>query len=102
MRGWEIIEQWPNLKYSSPYNFEIINNVEVNSLKDFIIDEKHKGLTHLVIDENKNRAPFLKNVYLNEDNYPYLMKVFDTKDLGYKHGVKIFKIDFEKFLDKIN
>ncbi len=94
VRGWEIIEQWPNLKYSSPYNFAIINNVEVNSLKDFIIDEKHNGLTHLVIDENKNRAPFIKDVYSNEHNYPYLMKVFDTKDLGYKHGVKIFKIDY--------
>ncbi len=94
VRGMEINEQWPNLKYSFSNKITIINNVEFNSLKDFIIYENHNGLTHLVIDENENRAPFLKDVYLNEDSYPYLIKVFDTKDLGYKHGVKIFKIDY--------
>jgi len=94
VRGMEINEKWPILKSSFSNKIMIINNVEFNSLKDFIIYENHNGLTHLVIDENKNRAPFLKDVYLNEDNYPYLMKVFDTKDLGYKHGVKIFKIDY--------
>ncbi len=94
VRGMEINEKWPILKSSFSNKITIINNVEFNSLKDFIIHEKHDGLTHLVIDENKNRTPFLKDVYLNEDDYPYLLKVFDTKNLGYKHGVKIFKIDY--------
>ena len=28
---------------------------------------------------------------------PYLIKKFDSKDLGLKYHVKIFKIDYDKF-----
>ena len=94
VRGIEINEKWPILKSSFSNKITIINDEGFNSLSDFIIYGKQTGLTHLVVDENKNRILFLKNVYLNEDDYPYLKKVLDTEDLGYKHGVKIFKIDY--------
>jgi hypothetical protein len=61
------------------------------------LDSKEKGLTHIVIDDVSNRPPFLIDVFNNEEKYPYLVKVFDSKDHRYKHHVKIFKIDYEKF-----
>jgi hypothetical protein len=60
------------------------------------------GLTHLVIDDAETRPDFLKNVFYNEEKYPYLIKVFDSKDYGYKYAVKIFRIDYEKFDSILN
>jgi hypothetical protein len=55
------------------------------------------GLTHLVIDDAETRPDFLKNVFYNEEKYPYLIKVFDSKDYNNKINLKIFKIDYELF-----
>ena len=38
-----------------------------------------------------------KIIFENEEMYPYLEKVFDSKDDGYEYHVKIFWINFEKF-----
>ena len=40
---------------------------------------------------------FLQDVYYNEEKYEYLNKVFDSKDRGFEHQVKLFEIDFQKF-----
>jgi len=60
--------------------------------KDFPI-----GISHLVIDDNQNRPEFIRDVFKNEDNYPYLKKIFDSADFNFSYSVKIFEIDFEKF-----
>ena len=39
---------------------------------------------------------FLKDVFNNEKNFPYLIKEYDSKDRGLNYHVKIFKIDYEK------
>jgi len=42
----------------------------------------------------------LFDVYDNEEKYPYLEKVFDSEESGYKKfKAKLFKIDYES-LDK--
>ena len=77
-------------------------NVDVNctkgseSLEDFIKSNKEKGLDHIVVDEFKRKPSFIQNVFENEEMYPYLEKVFDSKDDGYEYHVKIFWINFEK------
>ena len=44
--------------------------------------------------------PFLNDLYSNEDSYPYMIKIFDSNELGYKKlKVKVFEIDYEKFND---
>ncbi len=40
---------------------------------------------------------FLQEVYSNEENYEYLKNEFNSKDIGFNHNVKLFKIDFELF-----
>ena len=70
---------------------------ESNSIKEVIINGKEKGLTHLVIDDNPNRPQFILNVLSNEENFPYLIKQFDSIEKEYNYQLNIYKIDYEKF-----
>jgi len=41
---------------------------------------------------------FLNDIYLNEENYPFLNKIFDSKEKGYTNlNLKVFEIDYENF-----
>ena len=85
----------------------IISNFEQNvkniyyeknlKLEEFIKKNSKKGLTHIVIDDRENRPDFFKKLIKNEKSFDYLEKVYDSKELGYKYHLKIFKIDMEKF-----
>nr|WP_255347483.1 glycosyltransferase family 39 protein [Candidatus Nitrosotenuis chungbukensis] len=66
-------------------------------LEEFIESNKKSGLTGLIIDNNEQRPDFLKDVYLHEEKYPYLIKTYDSAHYGYGYHVKIFKIDYEQF-----
>ena len=63
--------------------------------------ENDKQFSHLIADSKDNRTEFLKDVFENEDKYPYLIKEWDTKDEGFAYHVKIFKIDYNLFNLKI-
>ena len=42
--------------------------------------------------------PYFKDLFENDDKYPYLKKVFDSNEHGYKKfKVKAFEIDYDKF-----
>ena len=52
------------------------------------------GVTHLVADDqDRRRAQFLIHLYHNEDEYPYLEKVYDSADHGFSYHAKIFEVD---------
>lgn len=67
---------------------------EFTTLKEFLTYGKGQGLEYLIIDDQENRPQFLIDVFNNEKNYPYLIKDFDSTDIGLKYHVKIFKIDY--------
>ena len=59
-----------------------------------------KSLKYIIAKEQNNFYPFLNDLYSNEDSYPYMIKIFDSNELGYKKlKVKVFEIDYEKFND---
>lgn len=105
-----MIEEWPevNRPYEvkdrkiSPYSqCNYVGDVvqctnSSNSLEDFIKNGKEKGLDHIVVDDIERDPKFIQDVFLNEQKYPFLEKVFDSKREGYDYYVKIFKINFEK------
>jgi 4-amino-4-deoxy-L-arabinose transferase-like glycosyltransferase len=93
----QIPAKWPVLKSTLSFNIKIISTDGFSSLKDYIENSKSKGLTHLVIDDRQNRSTFLKDVFYNEEKYPYLIKIYDSKDFNYKYELKIYKIDYNKF-----
>jgi len=70
---------------------------ETSSITELIKNGKEQGLTHLVVDNNKNRPQFIKNILINEEKFPYLIKEFDSLEHNYKYELRIYKINYEKF-----
>lgn len=98
----EFPQKWPALGSSISHQISIIPMTGYNSLENYINSSKGKGLTHLVIDDNKDRPYFATELFYHEEKYPYLTKVFDSEELHYKYHVKIFKIDYTKFYSTIH
>lgn len=92
----ELPSKWPVLSSDIPLPISIIPAQGFDSLEQYIEFSKYKGLTHLVVDGAKNRPTFLNDVFYHEEKYPYLIKVFDSWNYGYKYHVKIYKIDYTK------
>jgi hypothetical protein len=88
--------QLPELSEKGRITFDLrkISTSGYNSLLEYITESKEKGLTHLVVME-KNNSNFLYDVFVNEENYPYLLKVYDSKEYGLKNHIKIYKINYE-------
>ena len=79
---------------------KLIATTGFNSLEEYIKFGKEQDLTHLVLDGKENskyRSYFLNDVFYHEEKYPYLTKVYDSWDHGYKYHLKIYKIDYERF-----
>ena len=67
---------------------------EYSSLDKFIVEKKDLGLTHLFTDGSISRNDILNDVYFNEEDYPYLEKIFDSQDKKFDYHVKIFEINY--------
>ena len=70
------------------------------SLNELVKNGKEFDLKYIIVNKGGNQPfhIFLSDLYSNEENYPYMVKVFDSNDLGYKKfKVKVFEIDYEKF-----
>ncbi len=75
-----------------------IISVKSNNIIEFLQDSKEKGITHLVIDDKEQiSASFVNEIFNKENQFPYLTKIYDSKDDQLSYQVKIFEIDFEKF-----
>jgi len=93
--------KWPSLKSSYMSKVDILDIYDDESIYSFIKSNRNNGLTHIIADDYEKRVEFLRDVYIYEDRYPYLIKIFDSHKSGYmKYNVKIFSIDYETF-DKI-
>ncbi len=96
-------EKFPRLSNSIQYGTYVIS-LEGSSIEDIVKIGKNKGLSYLIVDDlndKPNRKPFFNDLFYHDEKYPYLVKKFDSKEHGYNYQVKIFKIDYEKFEDRI-
>ena len=50
-----------------------------------------------MIDDNKERPDFLKELFIEEEKYLYLKKIYDSKSNGFEYQVKVFEINYELF-----
>ena len=72
--------------------------IKSNNIIEFLQNSKEKGITHLVIDnKEKRRAVFVNDIFENEQNFSYLIKIYDSKEEQLSYQVKIFKINYDKF-----
>ena len=91
------VNEFPILrKETSPTLLLYPDNYE--TFQEYISNNKEKGLQYVIVDKGDWRSKFLDDVFQNEESYPYLHKIFDSKDIGYKnYHAKIFKINFDEF-----
>ena len=90
-------------KFPAPSVEYLKNNVKIywyedaNNLEELIKISRKNESSYLVIDENPNRKSFIKEILIEENNFPYLVKIFDSIEEGYQYKLNIYKIDYEKF-----
>ena len=81
-------------------NEKVIESISIygKSLSELVENGKEFELEYIIAKKEKNFYPFLSDLYSNEENYPYMIKIFDSNEFAYKKlKVKVFEIDYEKF-----
>ena len=91
---------------SSENNKLIQINLYSKSMNDFILASEKYDLKYITINKKGVTTewyPFLENVYDDDVHYPYLKKIVDSNQLGFKNlEVKVFEIDYKKFHELIS
>tara|TARA_B100001540_G_scaffold312358_1_gene333336 strand:+ start:1112 stop:2788 length:1677 start_codon:yes stop_codon:yes gene_type:complete len=70
-----------------------------NSVEEIISKGQTYDLKYILVNKEKNDFHgFIDEIYFEEQNHPYLNKIFDSKEFGYKKlEIKVFEIDYKKF-----
>ena len=92
----QILNEWPFVFHDDMYEIKIVSTKGYDNLEDYILNSKD-DITHIIVDDDVRLPQFLRDVNKNEQDYEYLKKIFDSKDMGFNHEMKIFEIEFEKF-----
>jgi len=87
---------WPFIINDVEFKSKIISTYNFENIESFISNSTD-SINSIIVDENSDLPKFLQDVYNNEEKYPYLMKTFDSTDIGFKHKIIVFEIDFQKF-----
>jgi len=94
-------EGYPKLAKDFDFNKIKKFNIDTDTVEEFIKNHRNEGLTHLVIDKNNLQVEFLKKIFVNEKDYSYLFKELDSSELEMKYEIKIFKINYKEFDNKL-
>lgn len=92
-----ILQKWPDIDADVLYKTDKILASNFQSIDEYINKNRENGLTHLVSDGKDHGAIFIKNIFYNERQYPYLKKIYDSTENGYKYHVKIYEINYDVF-----
>ena len=100
----ESLEEFPILRNNLPTSIPILYtdySIKYSNIEEFIEKNRINDLTHIIVDKGDSRTDIFDDIFLNEEKYTYLTKIFDTLDNGYKnYHAKIFVIDYNEF-DKL-
>ena len=72
-----------SIKYTGPQLLDYVIDShdyleeEAKSIEEYIILSERQGLSHFVVDGKEKRAPYLNDLFYNEEKYSYLIKEFD-------------------------
>ena len=96
----ELENKWPFKETTGEqikeYKIKTTSSLNYNTLNEFITSQK-LNITHLVVDENESNPDYVLDILSNEDNFPYLIKEFDSLENYYNYHVKIYRIDYNIF-----
>ncbi len=98
-------EKFKNYKINSkiiPYkenSFTTWDPAYAETLEELISDGEKSDLKYIIAHEKQGLYhPFTDKLYDNYNQYPYLKKIFDSDEFGFKNlKIKVFEIDYEKF-----
>jgi len=73
--------------------------VSASNIEDLVLKGESLNLNYLISNQHTTfYYPYIDQVYHNEKQYPYLIKIFDSSEYGYeKLKIKVFEINYEKF-----
>ncbi len=91
------MKEFPILRDEVNRKILLLSTNDVNTIEDFLITNEEEKLKHIIIDNVAQRPEFLKEVFTNEEKFPYLKKIYDSKADGYNYHLKIFEIDYNQF-----
>ena len=99
-RASTIVVNWPDLPKPTSdshigYSLYLESTKEFTSIKSFIESNKEKNLQYIAVDGHQDQPEFLYDVFVNDKEYPFLKKIFDSEELNMKYYVKIYKINYE-------
>ena len=94
-----LISNWPVLPEVDQngkliHVFQKMPSNNYDDLTEFIMDSENYGLKYLVIDKDNELFDDLRT---NPTGYPYLIKIFDSDEIGYKNHFMIYEIDYKLF-----
>ena len=92
-----LISNWPVLPEVDQngkliHVFQKMSSNNYDDLTEFIMDSENYGLKYLVIDKDNELFDDLRT---NPTGYPYLIKIFDSDEIGYKNHFMIYEIDYK-------
>ncbi len=97
----EIANRWPVTstpgKLKETFEINQFSLGDVKTLEEFIIKYKEQKLTHIAVDQYSESI--LSEVYYHEERFPYLEKIYESNEHGYKYDLKLYKINY-KYFDK--
>ena len=99
-RASTIVVNWPDLPKPTSdshigYSLYLESTKEFTSIKSFIESNKEKNLQYIAVDGHQDQPEFLYDIFVNDKEYPFLEKIFDSNELDMKYHVKIYKINYE-------
>ena len=76
-------------------------SVNGKNMKELIINGELRELKYIgILEKGSYFFPFLNDLYHNEEEYPYMEKIFDSDEMNYKEfKIKAFEINYQKFHD---
>ena len=80
-------------------SFKISSAPYGETLEELISDGEKYDLKYIIANQKKGLYyPFTDELYYNYNQYPYLKKIFDSDEFGFKTlKIKVFEINYEKF-----
>jgi len=86
-------ENYPLLSTEFIDNSPKVIDFKGKTINEFFEWVEKENLTHVIIDLEDNRPYFFEEIYNNEQDYPMLVKIFDSSEHSFDYSVKIFEIN---------
>jgi hypothetical protein len=92
------IRSWADGTERNKFAYQEIS-ISASNIEDLVLKGESLNLNYLISNQHTTFFyPYIDQVYHNEKQYPYLIKIFDSSEYGYeKLKIKVFEINYEKF-----